>query len=68
MTRNPTPTGRRIRCPEGYTAFVPDPLLPNVAWTPRLVRALSDADRAVGELAGGEGGVGFSPPFHEEPK
>jgi Fic family protein len=36
-------------------AFVPDPLPPEVAWTPRLVRALSDADRLIGRLAG-EGG------------
>jgi len=36
-------------------AFVPDPLPPALEWTPALVRALSDADRAVGRLAG-EGG------------
>lgn len=52
--RNPV-SGRHVRCPEGYTAFVPDPLPPLLEWTPQLVRALSDADRAVGRLAG-EGG------------
>jgi len=36
-------------------AFVPDPLPPALEWSPALVRALSDADRAVGRLAG-EGG------------
>jgi Fic family protein len=36
-------------------AFVPDPLPPVLEWTPALVRSLSDADRAVGRLAG-EGG------------
>ncbi len=36
-------------------AFVPDPLPPALVWTPALVSALSDADRAVGRLAG-EGG------------
>jgi len=46
--------GRRVRG-EGYTAFVPNPLPPELTWTPKLVRALSDADRAVGRLAG-EGG------------
>lgn len=44
--------GREIRCPGGYTAFVPDPLPPVLEWTPELVRALSDADRAIGRLAG----------------
>lgn len=47
--------GRHVRRPEGYSAFVPDPLPPDLAWTPRLVRALSDADRLIGQLAG-EGG------------
>lgn len=49
------PTGRRIRCPEGYTAYVPGPLPPPIEWKARLVSALSDADRAIGRLAG-EGG------------
>lgn len=34
--------GRKIQCPEGYTAFLPDPP-PELTWTPRLVMALSDA-------------------------
>ena len=38
-----------------YSAFVPAPLLPELNWTPRLIGALSDADRLVGRLAG-EGG------------
>src|SRR5271170_4435576 len=46
--------GRRV--PQGtYSAFVPAPLPPKLDWTPRLIRALSDADRLVGRLAG-EGG------------
>jgi len=36
-------------------AFVPDPLPPPLGWAPGLVRALSDADRLIGRLAG-EGG------------
>jgi Fic family protein len=44
--------GRRIRCPEGYSAFIPDPLPPKLEWSPALVRALSDADRLIGRLAG----------------
>ncbi len=52
MGRSP---GQKIRCPGGYWAFVPNPLPPDIAWTPGLVRALSDADRLIGRLAG-EGG------------
>ena len=47
--------GKTIRSPGGYQAFVPDPLPPEINWSPNLVRALSDADRLVGRLAG-EGG------------
>lgn len=46
------PAGRYVRCPEGYTAFIPAPLPPALEWTSSLVRALSDADRRVGKLAG----------------
>jgi Fic family protein len=52
MTKNP---GRRIACPGGYRAFLPDPLPPEIPWIQELVRALSDADRTIGRLAG-EGG------------
>ena len=48
-------TGRKIRCPQGYEAFIPNPLPPEIKWTSRLVQALSDADRLLGRLAG-EGG------------
>ena len=44
--------GRLTRMPEGYSAFVPNPLPPELDWTPRIVRALSDADLAIGRLAG----------------
>jgi Fic family protein len=47
--------GRKMRAAGGYMAFVPDPLPPSLEWTPILVRALSDADRLIGRLAG-EGG------------
>lgn len=47
--------GTKIRCPEGYDAFLPDPLPPAIEWSQGLVKALSAADRAVGRLAG-EGG------------
>ena len=59
MTKVP---GRDVPCPGGYTAFVPDPFPPDVPWIPDLVRALSDADRMIGRLAG-EGGRLLSRPF-----
>jgi len=47
-----SPAGRVVRTPAGYWAFVPHPLPPAFSWTPDLVIALSEADRALGELAG----------------
>lgn len=40
------------RAPGGYWAFVPPPPPPTLALTGGLVQLLSEADRAVGELAG----------------
>ena len=54
-TAKPNVPGRWMRCPGGYSAYVPDPLPPSLTWTPKLVRALSDADHLIGRLAG-EGG------------
>jgi Fic family protein len=50
----PSIPGKKVRL-GGYTAFVPEPLPPEIQWTPRIVSLLSDADRLVGRLAG-EGG------------
>jgi len=44
-------TGRLVKC-GSYRAFVPDPLPPEIDWTPSLLRSLSDADRLIGQLAG----------------
>ena len=44
--------GSLVSVGERRWAFVPDPLSPKLAYGPRLVRALSEADRALGELAG----------------
>ena len=44
--------GRFQRHPHGYWTFVPNPLPPAIDWSPALIAALSEADRAVGELAG----------------
>jgi Fic family protein len=50
--RRRQPHGRRVRCPGGYWAYVPEPLPPRIQWTAGVVSALSAADRAVGRLAG----------------
>lgn len=44
--------GRVIAVPEGYAAFVPAPLPPDLAYDSRLVLALSHADAALSELSG----------------
>lgn len=55
MLKDRQPPGRSLRTQNDYTAYVPDPLPPKLEWTPTLTRALSDADRLIGQLAG-EGG------------
>ncbi len=50
-----SPSGRLIQIGQGdaaYSAFVPNPLPPRLAFDSTLIRQLSDADRALGELAG----------------
>ena len=37
------------RAEGGYWAFLPPPLPPDVLLTPKLIGALSEADRAIGE-------------------
>ena len=49
------PPGRKIRCSGNYLAYIPNPLPPELSWTPEILRALSEADRLIGRLAG-EGG------------
>src|SRR5476651_1092824 len=46
------PPGRWIKTLEGYKAYQPAPLPPEIIWTPQLVRILSQADRLLGRLAG----------------
>lgn len=49
----PRAPGQAVSVPgRGYYAFIPDPLPPDLQWTDELVKALSEADRAIGELAG----------------
>jgi Fic family protein len=49
--QNSRSAGDLIAGPEGARAFVLAPLPPSFQWTHALVRALSDADRAIGQLA-----------------
>lgn len=51
-SKTKVPSGKWISTPQGYRAFHPNPLPPALKWSPRLVRALSDADQVVGQLAG----------------
>lgn len=48
----PLAAGRKVQGPGGYEASVPAPLPPEIAWNAALVKALSDADRLIGALAG----------------
>ena len=41
-----------VLCTGGYRAYVPDPLPPPLSWDQPLAVTLSEADRAVGRLAG----------------
>jgi Fic family protein len=54
MSEASKPSGQKVS-QGAYSAFIPAPLPPTFEWTPRLIRALSDADRMIGKLAG-EGG------------
>ena len=42
--------GRAIRTQNGYWAFIPAPLPPDLDWTPTLVTALSDGERELARL------------------
>ncbi|WP_200900315.1 Fic/DOC family N-terminal domain-containing protein [Rubrobacter aplysinae] len=48
----PDKSGQLVSIGDRAWAFVPDPLPPDLEYSPRLIRALSEADRALGELAG----------------
>ncbi len=47
-----SPSGKLVKTKAGYWAFVPNPLPPPIVWSDDLVTTLSEADRAIGELAG----------------
>lgn len=45
-------TGRLVKLPQGYWAFIPNPLPPSIDFSPSLINTLSDADHALGALEG----------------
>lgn len=47
-----SPAGRTVKLPQGYFAFVPNPLPPKLNYSQALTAALSEADRNLGTLAG----------------
>lgn len=46
-----SPVGKVIQSPQGYKAFLPHPLPPNIEWDNQVVAALSQADFLLGKLA-----------------
>ncbi len=48
----PTAPGQVVKAVQGHWTFLPDPLPPRLAFDAPLVSRLSDAERALGELAG----------------
>jgi len=50
--RRRRPHGRRAKAIGGYFAYLPDPLPPPIRWSTGLASRLSEADRAIGRLAG----------------
>ena len=46
------PWGHHVRAPEGYQAFVPAPLPPELVWNPDLAEHLAKAEWALGRLDG----------------
>lgn len=54
-------SGKVVRQLQGYWAFLPVPLPPALTFSPALVRALSAADQALGELRGLGGALANNP-------
>jgi len=52
ISKTVSTAGRWLKTLEGYKAFHPVPLPPEIAWNTRLVRTLSQADQLLGRLVG----------------
>lgn len=55
MTLNPeefraSTSGKVIHTQQGYWAFVPNPLPPDLSWSLEVISALSEADRSLSKL------------------
>ena len=46
-----SPSGRIVKSPKGYTAFIPNSLPPKIEWDNAIVNSLSRADFLLGKLA-----------------
>ncbi len=46
-----SPSGRVIKLPQGYSAFIPNALPPILEWDTAIVNSLSQADFLLGKLA-----------------
>lgn len=46
-----SPSGKVTKTLTGYTAFIPNPLPPPIAWAPALINSLSRADHLLGQLS-----------------
>jgi len=44
-------SGKIVKSPKGYTAFLPNPLPPTIEWNNNLISALSRADHVLGKLS-----------------
>ena len=51
MNIKTSPSGKVVKLPTGYHAFIPNPLPPSLEWNNSLVSALSRADHVLGMLA-----------------
>ncbi len=51
MNIKQSPSGQVVKAPQGYGAFVPNPLPPEIQWNADLANALSRADYLLGKLA-----------------
>ncbi len=60
MTKIP---GKFVSCPGNYQAYIPNKLPPETTWNTKLAVALSEADYALGKLAGYAGAAASTRPF-----
>ena len=47
-----SPSGNCIRTPQGYWAFIPNPLPPKISYSKTIIHKSAEAERMLGELSG----------------